>query len=372
MLYMEEMPAVSEFFKIAHYFIFLVVIFKFLISREKRFDLFILISLFYVFITSYSSYVNSVNVNKIIVSFVSFFSFVAALKLDISKNLDETLAVLSIVLSFYCLLNFVLILLYPEGLWVGWSDVRREPISLYLIGGSHNQMGAALLVSYITCRTFYNYNRTQKMKLLCRVLLLSSLLTLIIVGSKTSLVGFLLVLSYWLIKSDKLRKFSLVSLIIFYFVFQIFAVFLMSDLSSNRFISYFVEELLQKDLTFTGRANIWYASTFVIMNSPIIGYGYQDIDWFLLNIDAVSPHNFVYWLLLRGGLLALLGFIGLVLLNMKNLFNTEKCFQLFGLWVLFFMSIMEAYHFYLYLFLLAFIYYTSYYLPKENQVRELV
>ena len=251
--------------------------------------------------------------------------------------------------------NLLLVLIFPSGLWE-----QTGSSSYYLLGGNYNQMGRTIIPA-ITIMGFYRmlYNRKSKALL---ALIIASVITLVIVGSKTSLVGISLLIAFYLIKSYRTRKRLIILFIIAYFLFQAFAVFGVYDLSKNQYIVYFVEQVLHKDLTFTNRTQVWFDCFKLIIQSPIVGYGIQSDDWYKALLDVTSAHNLVLGKLLCGGIIGLLLFIMIIISAVKKHIqhpSPASQFLFFGLCTFLFMMIMEVYPFTCIALLLLLLYYSE-------------
>ena len=79
-------------------------------------------------------------------------------------------------------------------------------------------------------------------------------------------------------------------------------VFTQSEVVSGSKLQVFIEDVLQKNMTFSGRTVIWMYSLYMISNSFISGYGWVDKDWALENIHGVITHNIELQILLQGEL----------------------------------------------------------------------
>ena len=84
------------------------------------------------------------------------------------------------------------------------------------------------------------------------------------------------------------------------------------------------------------------------MQSPFIGWGFRDVDWYYDKIDFVSTHNYVYSLLLKGGIFLLIVsvFMLIYMMKLEKKYRTNASLTaIFSIWVLLFMMIMEVYNF---------------------------
>lgn len=242
----------------------------------------------------------------------------------------------------FCIyLNFGMLFLYPEGF-----EVESSKMPYYLLGGNYNQMGG-IIVPTLAIYGFYTYKFKQG-KLNFILLSVISLLTLLYVGSMTSIIGVSLMICFYFVKSSKIRKIIIPSFVIFYLIFQIIILLVPQDLSTISYATYFIENILQKDMSFTNRTEVWNACITKIKESPIIGHGLLSSDYYVSFTSVRSAHNLILSILLTGGILALLLFcaqiICLYAAYLKN-DNFEIEYLFVGFWVFMFMMIMEVYPF---------------------------
>lgn len=362
-VYTDEMPSAELIFVSGVSICFFLVVVK-LLNKKNYLDIFDWLILVYILIVSFSSIRNNVNPKRILYLSLCLFTIVETLKIDIKENSIRTLRNISLVFVFFVFFNFFLILLYPHGLWTKWSFERMDNTEMYLIGGNRNQMGATLLVSYLTCSIYYYM--TKKLKFFQVGVLTVSLISLLIVDSKTSILGLIAIFTYSLLKSTRMCKIAIIIEVLTFFLLQYFIVFSLSDISNN-YLSYFIEDILQRDLTFSGRATIWFNDLITFLSSPIYGFGFQTSDWLEANINAISPHNYVFAILLRGGILLLLCEIIILIVCMRETLlykNKESLLLLFSIWTLLIMSIMEAYSLYLYFYVYVILFLSKHYMIK--------
>ena len=195
-------------------------------------------------------------------------------------------------------------------------------------------------------------------------LMIVSIITLTLVGSMTSLSCILLFILFCLIPSLRFQKLCLVSFFLFYLTFQFFVVFSGGGLHNNSLAVYIIEDVLGKDITFTNRTQLWDAAGSKFAESPIIGYGFVDSEWYLSEMDsfAIGPHNFIYNVLINGGLslmtILLLTAI-MALRSIRQCFDKTAALLLMGTCTMLFMMTMEVYPF----FFLFSMFYVIYYYP---------
>jgi len=96
-----------------------------------------------------------------------------------------------------------------------------------------------------------------------------------------------------------------------------------------------------------------------------MGYGYVDRDWYLANLssNAVGPHNFIFSILINGGLILIGIFIVMFLItyyNYRHHINSTTTTLMLGLITLLFMQLMEVYPIFFTIYLMILINYYPY------------
>lgn len=88
--------------------------------------------------------------------------------------------------------------------------------------------------------------------------------------------------------------------------------------------SYLIEDILKKDLTFTGRTKMWDSAILLIKKNPILGYGYmsQESETYLLG--GPHTHNVLLEQLLRGGIVYVILFAAMIFLLNGKLKKARK------------------------------------------------
>ena len=338
-LRLDPIPILDKIFSLSRFICFGVVCWQF-IRNHNKWRLFPFLMMIYWGVEMYSTILHSGRIIPLISYGITILSIFLVLQQDITINKEETLRALARIFSIFIYANFVLLLLFPNGFW----NVKSGT-SYFILGGNYNQMGGTLIVGICTAMVYQHISNKKNYNLW--LLIIISFITLIIVGSKTSIVGLSVLSIFYIVPSEKLKHIGLVAFIAFYFVFQHFTVFNLFEFNENGAMGTFVEKYLKKDMTFSNRTDIWEHSMITIASSPIIGYGLQDDEWNQDNIHAIMAHNFVLALLLKGGIVLLCIFIIIFTIyciqNLKNK-SPANFYSLCGCWILAFMMIMEVYN----------------------------
>lgn len=271
-------------------------------------------------------------------------------------NLKLSLYACAVVFSLIIYGNLLYMLLFPD-----WIYQTKDSFYGYLLGGNYNQMGGRVvcgLATNVLCLQF-----SKKWLLNVIPLFLVTIFTMLLVGSMTSFTCITLYALLCLIPTMPLKKLAALCLFVAYLLFQFLVVFAGEGLYNNELIAYFVEQVLGKNLTFTYRTAMWASAGEAFAQSPLWGYGEVDTEWYLSNMSsfAIGPHNFIYAVLLRGGLILISVFIGLCVLAFKQLrkagLNPYSIRLLLAIEVWLTMALMEVYPVFYIMYLLTLAYY---------------
>lgn len=216
------------------------------------------------------------------------------------------------------LINLVLAFLSPGGLFCDektgavyyFLDHKNRIIFHYLAG-----FGAALVADSI--------DKSKRYFLLYSVV---GLATFMIVDSTTSQVVLatmliLIVLASRTHLSPVLNIATLSCLVVG--IFLVIVVFR----GQMPLMSWFVEDVLGKSLTFTGRTEIWDSALSLIGSKPLLGHGIQLSDsTMIVARNRMWPHAHDVYLniLYQGGVVAFIGFIVAFGMCVKNLYIDRK------------------------------------------------
>ncbi len=278
------------------------------------------------------------------------------------EDAQHSLKILASVFSCLVYLNVVLLILYPDGLWTDTSWVGTGDSTRYLFG-NYNAIGVVCLCALIiqSAYTFLSHKGYGNLF----GLVICSLFTVIFVGSTTSTVGISLITLY--IIFHKQIKHPFVFIIAFggiYIAFIVLIVFMGNTIEDYPLALYFVENILEKNATFTTRTDIWLDTIDLISKHPWIGYGYRSVEWNAQQIGASGPHNLWLEIMLYGGIIAVSEFLVLILQSMISIYRSNTTAATVvgvGLCVLMLMSLFETYSMILIFLVLQIAYYTIYF-----------
>ena len=287
-----------------------------------------------------------------------------------SQDMRSSLKGLTGIFSVLVYINAILLVLYPEGLWIDpdWEG-RGSPVR-YLFG-NQNQTGFVCFLAIATqCLYSFAYKRGYFNLVL---LTLCSLASVLFLKSMTSAIGIFLITGYMIChRLFKQPKAWLIVFFTLYILMFIFIVWYGNDIEQIKWATSFVENTLSKDTTFSKRTVIWANAVDLIKESPLLGYGVQTPEWNDDHLEGSGAHNLWVMLLLNGGFVCCLSFLFIVLYAIREALTKQSkvtSAAVMSLCILFVMAFFEAYNIIYFFLYLQIVYYSSS-IPKQLEESE--
>lgn len=261
----------------------------------------------------FSTYINGKELKASIVNVVTMLSFCMLTDTCIRKNARVFLSSLFYLLFALVIINFIVILLYPDG--VATVDYYYYPMNFINID---NLLSPTLILSMVVSVIYIWY---EGKKVLPYLLMTVCVTTTIMMWSATGVVGMFcfIALAVW-----SFCRFSriVISSLWVYLGVAIMNILVVSFESWNLF-AIFIRDFLGKDTDLSGRTVMWSQAIKMIQNNFLIGYG----------ADAIG-HGYVFWrnrfyythngileILIQGGIISLLPFLAMVILTGTTLYR---------------------------------------------------
>lgn len=231
----------------------------------------------------------------------NFSSLAVCLMFDIwLEKSPKTLVSEFRILEWLVYANFVTILLFPKGMYR--TDLYTAN---WLLGYKNYQIRTILpIVCMSLIRSYWRYGRIS---LRIWVLLICSAVTFVLVDSATSLVGYAVFVGLLMLYHSKKRAIPRVITLTNVLIVSVIVFICIIFFNLQNSLSYLIETLLGRSLTFTGRLQVWGMSISRFLKKPILGYGYLSGDEFVKMFNGgkawAHPHNYMFYILLTGGLL---------------------------------------------------------------------
>lgn len=210
------------------------------------------------------------------------------------KYIANIIKVVLFILEIYIFINLVLMLLYPDGMYI------YDGYKSWLLGMKNG------FSSYFLCaicmRLVYNSinNETKKGLGMFIAILISSLIG----GSSTLLVVLALFLLLFCLSYTRFRKYLNYKFLTIFYMVLFFGIVILRFQNLFEFI---IVDVLNKDLTFTNRTYIWDKAIRAFMNNKPFGVGIQSIENLskYIVLEHSQVHNQILDYALNGGILLL-------------------------------------------------------------------
>ena len=238
---------------------------------------------------------------------------------------DTLLKILALVYSVCIYGNLMLMLLFPD-----WMFVTEDEFRSFILGGNYNQMGCRFFCGIVASYLCIPYGKRWILNTVAVTAV--SIITLVMVGSMTALSCIILLCVACLFVPNRLLRWGTYAFLVFYLLFQCFVCFSGESLYNNEVASYLVEDVLGKDLSFTKRTTVY---------------------------------NFIYGVLLHGGVVLLTVFVGIIAMAYRRIRmcqDRRAQLLLFAFVTLLFMMCFEAYPFFFVFYMISMLnYYPDFY-----------
>ena len=270
-----------------------------------------------------------------------------------------------------CYINLLTVILYPQGMYdtyqIAYANVWHSQFN-WLLGNRNLFIPYFLffaLVAYIyRCHGGKRWREWG--------IYISCFVSVILVNSSTSITGFtVLLLLFLLIKTKKIRfnPYLLVTVNILLFL-------LIVILRFQNLFSFLIEDILGKNLTFTGRTILWDKIMLLLKDNLLFGLGICEKGVYQ-NIVGISfaghAHNLVLNLFYRGGVV----YFGLYMVAMVLIYRQLHRFRIWDetqaiivvLFIFQIIALMEPYEYIFFVYMIYFMgYYANYFHSQNDSV----
>lgn len=342
----------------------------FFVTFTRRLHLFELYGLIYIFFIITIAILMGTDIKTyVLYSAVDLLLTIFLFLYNREENMVSFLKICTATACIYIYMGDVQMILDPQ-----WLIESKEYFEGYLLGGNYNQIGVRMILTILLTLITREYGRWWRIN--SNILIVNSILVEAAVGSMTSLSCIGMFVIYMCVTNIQLKRLGTILLFSYTIFFQIFICFNGNDLYNNEYAVYIIQDVLGKDMTFTGRTYLWSGAMQLFGDSPIWGYGAITQDWYVEHLSGLGlgTHNYIYEELLRGGIIgfSIFTFIGLyaarrcAICDISNKMLREN--MLFGASTLLFMQTMEAYPTFYIFFIFNLLYNLSYSQIEQNVV----
>jgi O-antigen ligase len=316
------------------------------ILKKRISKIIVLISLFMILVL-FSTIINNGSYYSAIINVITVLTLSLLVDFGINYDLKPFLNAFEFFLFFLVLVNFLTIVIYPNGLYPSISDGFRT-MSNWFLGYKNNHI--LFIMPSILISLINSYLKSNHMRLKDYLLIIISILTLVLNKSSTGIVGIALII--FMIAITSLVKDGKLLNIVSYFIAYIISFFSIVIFRIQNVFYYLIVEVLHKDITFTGRTYIWDYVMEFIKEKPLFGYGIED-SIYRLNKTAYwrsyHAHDQILEVIYKTGFIGLFFYFEIIINSIIELFKyrSNRISQIISivLFSYFIMMITEAYSF---------------------------
>lgn len=258
----------------------------------------------------------------LIISNLKIVFMLCAIEYLLKRTPDSTINIMFFILITFVLIDFASIVLFPNGLYQTeqiWNEWSSSQEAHWIYGNKNNRIYWYVLLSIITWLRYIFNNKSKVMVLITSGI---SIVAMMLVKSSTATIVAILVsvgVFYLTYKKQTNLNMNSYGILVIYGCITVLIL-----LGSTSLLKPFVEGVLHKDMTFTGRSTAWERVLLLIASKPVFGWGVIDSETatrLLKSIAFVNPHNQLLNCLWQGGII--LVFI-LSLIMTTTAFNIAK------------------------------------------------
>lgn len=240
----------------------------------------------------------------------------------LEDNFDKCLDALACLLELYTYINFITVILYPNGLY----EMDLYSGSYWFLG--YKNVMIRFLIPAIFCNIVKTIRKKKKYSTRLFALIVTSIATQLIVDCKTGLIGIgIIVIMMLLFSRESLpRWINGKNCFIFIGIFSII-------LATTHLMDSFSDILasLGETMSVSHRQAVWKRAIELIAKNPIIGYGARTSSEYkeLINLSTgwgyfSHPHNYFLYMALQGGILIYILIIALMINISKKSRQNKK------------------------------------------------
>lgn len=307
---------INIFFKLGLYVVYIIIFLKYLLS-DKLSKLILLELMMYGVLVVTSFIDNNLNIAKILPYFFNTIFLSAMFEIGFSENVKNLFKGLFYFFYSLMLINLISFFMYPSGLAMGLG-INSQTIWYFL--GAENDYTTIIIPAMLISIIYYMLNN-RKNKFSFYTFMVNIIGTSIYIWSATLIVGLLIVAAYFFVSRfiNLSNKLNVKTYVLIYIVIYI----LMTNIEKITIVKWFVEEILGKSVTFTGRTYIWEKAMKLIRasgRSLLCGYGsaqngwvipYKGLEWY--------AHNMILDILIQGGIFLLVAYLVLIFYSFSKI-----------------------------------------------------
>lgn len=255
---------------------------------------------------------NIVNAVTTVASMITLYLIVCEM-----LNSHPGTAVSVFMLVFECLIysNLIIMFLYPRGVY----NIRANGKRFYWLLGQQNANILYVMCAFCVAIMFYILHKNDRGKYRSFLLSAMGILTILKSGSANGYIGLFLFFVLLIVNRNKVR------ITVFHGLLFSFVIFLTIVIFRKQYLFENIISTLNRDLTFSGRLNIWDAGIRCFLEKPLLGFGVEYLAVAKMRFCGFeTSHNKLLYILYQGGIALAVPFIGIIVSAGRNLATQQR------------------------------------------------
>ena len=298
--YMAKVSFFNTLFAIIKIFCTIILLLK----KNLKINTNDIVVLLFIAIYSIANIYNGLGIVAVIERYLSWIVITFLIEVYMEKDYKVFIGYTSTILSCLVIINFISILMNPVNYY---NNLTR----VHFLGFDNDNVPVLLLAVYFN---IFNIMLNKKGKL-AYLSIITAIISSILVWSANGIIGISMVMLYLLIIRKIWKKGSKVlNLKIYYSIALLFFV-LVVLLRVQDHLSFLIQDILNRDLTFTGRTYIWDYAIESISNNKIFGIGIYDFALRLSRTGVYHAHCTLLNITFEAGILGLISYFSIWILS---------------------------------------------------------
>lgn len=298
--YMTKVSFFNTLFAIIKIFCTIILLLK----KNLKINTNDIVVLLFITIYSIANIYNGLGIVAVIERYLSWIVITFLIEVYMEKDYKVFIGYTSTILSCLVIINFISILMNPVNYY---NNLTR----VHFLGFDNDNVPVLLLAVYFN---IFNIMLNKKGKL-AYLSIITAIISSILVWSANGIIGISMVMLYLLIIRKVWKKGSKVlNLKIYYSIALLFFV-LVVLLRVQDHLSFLIQDILNRDLTFTGRTYIWDYAIESISNNKIFGIGIYDFALRLSRTGVYHAHCTLLNITFEAGILGLISYFSIWILS---------------------------------------------------------
>lgn len=294
--YISNYQILNNAFNILIMLTFILVCFLYLL--HKKYDKLDYLIVTYLIIIGVSTIINNQDIVYYVFKKIPFLTIYFYTKLCLKYDERKFLKSFSTYFVLTTFINFISILYTSD------RSINR----VFFLGYDNSYTPYIVFGCFIQLLYYMRFhdNMSALEKGILKLSFVYNIVSCLIVRSATCKIGIILfLLSYILFKVLKIKDTKLLSYKMFYLL-SIFIFFFIVIFRLQNYFDFIIVDLLNRDLTFTGRTYIWDKAISLIKDNMVLGLGFSDMELRIKAIGIYHAHSAYLNVLLESGIIGLI------------------------------------------------------------------